>query len=158
MINLVPWKKRLHGGNEGLVTQQGVQPLAGLRDEFDRLFDHWTHWHGLPENTSEFGWRWGFDVEDRDNEIVIRAEAPGFEPHDFDVQISGDLLSIKAQHNEEKKQGNGSHCRYGTFRRAITLPERVEASKVEARYRNGVLEVHVPKGERTKGRRIPIRV
>lgn len=159
MINLVPWKNRIHGGNGGLVTRQAVHPLGELRGEFDRLFDRWSHRLGRPENNSEFGWRWGwgFDVEDRDSDIVIRAEAPGFEPGDFDVQISGDLLTITAQHKEEKKEGNGSDYRYGTFRRAMTLPDGVEAAKIEARYHNGVLEVHVPKGERAKGKRIPVK-
>ena len=74
-------------------------PLARLRDEFEAMFDRFlTRWPAA----SEWGWGtdrfWDVDVQDSDKEIRVRAEAPGFEPKDFEIHVSGNLLTIRAEH------------------------------------------------------------
>jgi HSP20 family protein len=137
-------------------------PLARFRDEFESLFDRfWAHWPTPFESSFGRGSFWGFDVDDRDNEIVITAEAPGFEADDFDVQISGNLLTISAEkrHESTGKRGDGHHAerRYASFRRTTTLPAGILADRVEAKYHNGVLELHLPKSEEIKPKRIPVK-
>jgi HSP20 family protein len=128
--------------------------LTEMRRELDSLFDRFFgDWPLLAGD----GWPmmgWGFDIDDRENEIVVRADAPGFEPEDFNVEIVGDSLVLRAEHKEE---GNGRSYRHGRLYRRVTLPHGVEADKIEARYHNGVLEVHVPKGEEAKGKRIEVK-
>jgi len=103
---------------------------------------------------------WGFDMEDTENEFVFRAELPGFEPNDLDVQVSGQLLTVKAEKKEQRteKQGNGHYRERQTrsFQRTITLPAGVDPEKIEARCHQGILEVHVPKTEKARGKRIPV--
>jgi len=65
-------------------------------------------------------------------------------------------LEVKAEHKEETKGKESSSCRYGSFRRQFTLPHGVDEQKIDARYHNGVLEVHLPKTEEAKGKRIPV--
>jgi HSP20 family protein len=92
--------------------------------------------------------------------VVVRAEAPGFEATDFDVQVSGDVLTIRAEHKEESREGGEggpAESRYGCFERWVTLPGGTDRDKVEARYRNGVLEVHLPKTPEAQGRRIEVK-
>lgn len=162
MFNLIPWKKKTNKeqGRE-LVRQQG-HPLAEMRDEFDTLFNRFlSRWAGPFGEELGLGRFWALDVEDGDQEVVVKAEAPGFEPADLDVQVSGNLLTIKAEKKEESqgKKGNGSYQqrRYRTFHRTVTLPPGTNPDKIEAKYHNGLLEVHVPKSEQAKGKRIEVK-
>ena len=95
--------------------------------------------------------RWGLDVEDKGNEYVVHAEAPGFEPADFDVQVTGDLVTVKAEKKQESKEKG---TQYRSFERSFTLPHGSAADKIEARYHNGVLDLRLPKSPEALGRRI----
>jgi HSP20 family protein len=89
---------------------------------------------------------WGLEMEEKGQEVVIRAEVPGFEASELDVQLTGNLLTIRAEHKEVPgKEGKPVERAYGRFERMLTLPEGIVPEKVAACYRNGVLEVHVPK-------------
>jgi HSP20 family protein len=137
-------------------------PLSRLREEmdtlFDRFFSRWPapfDWGPMPDRF------WDVDLQESDKEIIVRAEAPGFEAKDFDIQISGNTLLIRAEHkqeSEEKQQGyRYSERRYGQFQRSIPLPSAVNADKVDARYRNGVLELHMPRTEDPNRKRIEVK-
>jgi HSP20 family protein len=166
MFNLIPWKRKSKENEGGPLALAGPHPLARFREEVDALFDRfwqqwpdlgeaWKGWPALSEGLST--WGWAFDVDDREDEIVVRAEAPGFEPKDFHVRVSAGHLVLQAEHKEESKKGNGHHYRYGTFHRIFRLPSGIEVDKIEAEYRNGVLEVKVPKGEQAKAKRITVK-
>ena len=94
----------------------------------------------------------------RDNRFVIRAELPGLDPHnDIEVTVDGRILTIRAQRREQDDRPYRSEFRYGSFARAVRLPDRVDAADVTARYDKGVLEVSVPvPAEKPEGTRIPI--
>jgi HSP20 family protein len=113
-----------------------VPSLSGAR---------WADWD------PKVGW------EARDKEYVVRAEVPGFEPTDFDVKVTGNTVTVHAEHKDEKRGGHESYgyC-FGSFSRAFTLPHGVEESKINARYHSGVLELHLPKTEQAQGKRIPV--
>jgi HSP20 family protein len=102
---------------------------------------------------------WGLDVEDGFEEVVVRAELPGFEASKFDVQLSDNLLTVRVR----RPEGTGATApeavgrRYGRLERTLTLPAAVEPGKVEARYRDGVLEVHMPKAPGAQPRRIDVK-
>lgn len=167
MFNLIPWKRRRkEEGNGGAITNRELNPLVRFREEVDALFDRFFRdgsgfgrpWKGWPAVAGEdWSLGWGFEVDDRENEIVVRAEAPGFDPQDFDVQVSGNHMVIRAEHKQESKKKDEFSYRYGTFRRVIPLPEGIEEDKIDARYRRGVLQVSVPKGERARAKRIAIK-
>jgi HSP20 family protein len=159
MFNLIPWGK----SREGTPARRPEDnPVARLRDEFELILDRFVaHWPTPFESSLGRGSFWGFDVDDRGNEVVVTAEAPGFEADDFDVQISGNMLTITTErrHETKGKRGNGhqEERHYATFRRVANLPPGILADKVEAKYHNGVLELHVPKSEVAKAKRIPIK-
>jgi HSP20 family protein len=131
----------------------GGHPLEQFRREFDMLFDRFFGGFPMPFD-SEFGQMrlWDFGVENQDSEVVVRAELPGFDEKDLDVQCHDNLLTIRA----EKQQQDGQERRSSSFRRTVALPSGTDPDKVTATYRNGVLELHVPKSEQTHGRRIPV--
>ena len=85
---------------------------------------------------------------EREGQVVVRADLPGMSKDDIKVEVSDGLLTIQGERkNEKKEEREGycySECSFGTFYRAIPLPEGAEASKATADFRNGVLEVTVP--------------
>jgi len=159
MFHLTPWKKN----DKASEARRGAYPLARLRNECESLFNRF--FGNLP--VAGEGWDiepgWALDVDETDKEVVVRAEAPGFEAKDFDVELSGNVLHIRAEEKyEEEKKGDketGSYTerRYARFERLVTLPEYLDRDKIEASYRNGVLEVRVPKTAEAAGKQIEVK-
>jgi HSP20 family protein len=157
MKSLIPWKRNSGERGGSALIERPRDMLMEMRRELDSLFDRF--FGDWPTSFGD-GWPmmgWGFDVDDRENEIVVNADAPGFEPSDFSIEVVGDSLVLKAERKEEEEKGNGYHYRRGRFYRRVSLPHGIDAEKIEARYHNGVLEVRVPKGEEAKGRRITVK-
>ena len=151
MFSLVPWK--------GLRALAQRDPSQLMRNEFESLFDR--VFGNFPMSLSD-GWdmshRWGTDVEEKENEVIVRAELPGFEAKDINVQLTDSILTIEAKRacGESKvtEDGNRDYCH---VRRSFTLTSGLDAEKVEATYRNGVLELHIPRLPEAQPRRIEIK-
>ena len=98
-----------------------------------------------------------FDVSETDENIIVKAEVPGIEPKDIDISISGDNLTIKGEKNAEKEEkGKNYHFverSYGSFSRTIVLPASVKFEQVKAEYKKGILEITLPKSEKSKVKR-----
>jgi HSP20 family protein len=92
------------------------------------------------------------DVIDRDKEVVIRAEIPGVDKKDLDVSMTDNSITIKGSTRQEKEDKGEDYYRSeiskGSFCRTVAIPDNVDASKVKASFKDGVLELTVPK---TKG-------
>jgi HSP20 family protein len=99
-----------------------------------------------------------FDDEDR---VVVRLEAPGMDKDAFTLQVIDDRLVVRGekrvQHEESKGRYHISECAYGSFQRAIALPDQVDAHRAKAKYKRGVLRVELPKTE-ARRRRIQVEV
>lgn len=99
-------------------------------------------------------------VEDfvEDNTYVLRAEMPGIDPDkDVQIDVTGDVLTIKGERQEENKDRNRHEFHYGSFSRSVTLPPNAKADEVTATYQDGVLELRVPfDGEGPEAKRIPV--
>ncbi len=154
---LIPWKKK---NGDVKIWKEEDHPVVQLRHEFDRLWDRfWDDWRGgVPGSWQDSRWMGSrIDLHDAEKEFVLRAELPGFEPGDFDIKVSGNVLTLRAEHKEEGKQKNGSYRSYGSYVESFTLPQGIQADQIDARYRNGVLEVHLPKNEEFQGKRIEVK-
>ena len=159
MFNLIPWRKAENAG-PGALTSAQASPLNRFRHEFDALFDRFF---GLWPSTTDADWWglqpfWGVDVDDKEDKVVVRAEAPGFEANDFDIQVNGNMLTIRA----EKKQEVGEKDKGRTFterrlHRSVTLPSGTDPDQIEARYRNGIVEVELAKRPEAQARRITVK-
>jgi HSP20 family protein len=132
-------------------------PWGRLRTEFDRLFDDFMH--GLPATWgSERQPSWGLDMQESDDAIIIRADAPGFDTDDFDIEVRGDNLVLCACQSEEKTQDeDGYQWQKRELYQSVPLPTNVDAEKIDAQYHNGVLSVKLPKSEKTKSRKIQVK-
>jgi HSP20 family protein len=154
MFSLIPWRKEKHNG--GALQRADAHPLNRIRDEFDALFDHFFgNWPSFGLDPWGGQSPWGLDLQENDKDLTLRVEAPGFEVEDFDVRVSGNVLTVRAERKQEGKE-NGSGYSERRFERSLTLPVGVEVDKAEARYRNGVLELRLPKIPEAQAKRIAV--
>ncbi len=100
------------------------------------------------------------DVVARDNEIVVRAELPGVDKKNLDLSVTADSVTIKASTRQESKEEKGDYHRReiseGSFVRTVTLPASVQSKKAKASFKNGVLELRLPKAAPTQRHRIKV--
>jgi len=105
-------------------------------------------------------WAPVLDMHETENEVVLNFELPGVSEKDVALSITGDLLTLKGERtvNREFKDDNAYHAErvYGKFERSVQLPMPVQSEKVKATYRDGVLEVKLPKAEEVKPKAIKI--
>ncbi len=138
--------------------------LSGTQSEMNRLFDGFF---GRPSQVGQVGgmervWAPAVDMYETKDELVITAELPGLTEKDIQLSITGDMLTIRGERrwDQEVKQENyyrGERW-FGKFERALPLPIPVQAEKVKASYRDGVLTVTLPKAEEIKPKEIKIDV
>ncbi|MGE0743664.1 MAG: Hsp20/alpha crystallin family protein [Rhodospirillales bacterium] len=150
-------------------------PVDVFRREFDRLFDDFTTgFSGWPfarrgeaapaaRAPSVFANTPAVDVAEKDSAYEITAELPGLDEKDIEVQVADDVLTIKGEKSEAKEEKKKDYYlaerRYGTFQRAFRLPQHVDAGKIDASFKNGVLTIMLPKTAEAqqKQRKIEIR-
>jgi HSP20 family protein len=146
MWSLIPWKKERELSQSNLMSDPFAREFSRIREEFDQLLDRMWSGNSL---FSDRLWesRLGLDVEETDTHYVARVEAPGFEVGDFDVKVSGNQLQVSAERKESHDGKNGSSHRYGRLHRLLSLPEGAEMDQIDAQYRNGILELKIPKGQ-----------
>lgn len=100
------------------------------------------------------------DMYETDDEVVVEATLPGVKPEEIDVKVTGNVLTIKGERKEEKREERASYvCRersYGSFHRAVTLPAEVDVDKATAEFEHGVLTLSLPKSETVKPKSIKI--
>jgi len=130
-------------------------PLAFVRrmsSELDRLFDEWPffrlHGPGAAGTTDSPAWSPRIDVFEKDNRLVTRVDLPGVKKEDVCVEVTDGHLALSGVRKDETAEKKGNYYRtereYGSFYRAVPLPDGVKADDVKAMFANGVLEVSVP--------------
>lgn len=123
-----------------------------------RFFDRWPELNQGPTSTS--AWAPNVDIFENENELLVKAELPGVDPKDVELNVEGNVLTIsgerKLEFEDKKEHYHRVERAYGTFTRSFSLPRLIDESKIEADYKDGVLTVHVPKHEKAKPRQIKI--
>lgn len=139
--------------------------------EFERFFDSFLGRGGMPSL------RWDHplwerfaafekgvpkvDVIERDAEVVVRAEVPGFEREDLEVSVTDRSVTVKGEHRQEKKEEQGEFFRSeissGSFSRTVALPSDIDADRAEASFKNGILELTLPKLKQASRRRVEVK-
>jgi len=163
MFSMIPWKSspfKVPVGEGGALTPFGSFPkiMKRMRNEFEELFNRFYDELPFPVPEPPGAWPWGLTALDKPNEIVITAEAPGFEVGDFEVQVRGnELILHAAKKAETNEEGKYHEVRERKCYESVTLPPGVNTEKVEAKYHNGVLTITVPKTAEGKGRKVVIK-
>jgi len=115
--------------------------LGELRSRFDRMFDEWL-------DGRERAWTPAIDVVRDDGHLVVRADLPGIKPEEVKIEVDDDILTISGEHEERTDEKDDNYVRrerrYGSFARSMALPGGIDAKKITASTRDGVVEVTVP--------------
>ena len=143
MRNLMPWTG-----------------MTGLKNEMDRLLERFVEprWEEFPAMGD---WAPSLDVSETKEAFVAKVEVPGMDAGDIQVTLQENLLTIKGEKKLEKEEKDERYQRiersYGTFARSVRLPVAVDGGKVDAKFRNGLLTVTLPKAPGAKGNAIPVK-
>ena len=140
-----------------VVRWNPIRNFVSVQDELDRVF-------GRTWRTDENGarvWQAPVDVEEQPDRYTLHLELPGLKLEDIKITLEDNTLVIRGEKTRTEEQKNATYHRlervYGTFERTFSLTHAVKSDKIEAKYRDGVLEVSVPKAEEAKAREIPIK-
>ncbi len=140
----------------GLAVWSPFAELERIRKEFDRLLEDF-----LPAGTDrEQILAPPVDVYETDSEVVVKAELPGVKKEDIDVTIKENSLHIKAERKEEREDKTENVHRverfYGRIERIVPLPVEVKPEEAKAEYKDGILEIRIPKVKVTKEAKVQI--
>ncbi len=152
---------------------QKVQPAHPLSpfDEMERFFEsrfprgwlrpfdvEWPSWTGKAAPFE--GKTPSVDVIDRDNEIVVKAELPGVDKKDLDISVTRNTVTIKGSTSHEEKEEKGDYYRCeisrGSYSRTLALPSDVDENKAKAQFKDGILNLTLPKVEKAKRRNVKV--
>ncbi|MEX2381331.1 MAG: Hsp20/alpha crystallin family protein [Opitutales bacterium] len=151
--DIIPWKSRSSLARPSSLFDEPFLPMS--RRLFDDLFER-----GFGREEGIFSPT--IDVADKENEIEVTAELPGMEEKDIDITVDEHGLTLRGEKKQERKEEGENYTRmersFGSFQRYVPLASAVDREKVKARFRNGVLKIHLPKtGEALqKAKRIQI--
>jgi HSP20 family protein len=134
--------------------------LGQLHQDLNRMFD--APWAGLADlATADTHWSPPVDIREDEDHYYIKADVPGVDPKDIEVTLERGVLTIAGQRQGENREERAGYRRverfHGRFTRAFALPDTADADKVDAKVKDGVLEVVINKKESSKPRRIAVR-
>lgn len=136
--------------------------LSSMDREFDSLLDNFFGAERWPANGRSYTFTPRVNVNEKEDKFEVTAELPGMSKDEISIELHEGLLTLKGEKNLEKEETNGNyHIRersHGKFERIFTLPDYVEADKIEAEYKDGVLKVDIPKTEAPKPKEVKIKV
>lgn len=144
-----------------LMEWKPFREVSRLRREMDRLFEDFFGPGRRALRPLEMEWGPAVDVEETADQVTVKAEIPGITPKDIDISLSGDVLTLKGEKKAEREEkGKNYHLverSYGSFSRSLRLPAAVDADKIEATYKDGILIIACPKKEKVKPKVIEVK-
>ena len=145
-----------------VVRWDAFRDLNILQDRMNRLFDNAGRGWKSDEPSATTTWSPSVDIFETEGEIVVKAELPGMERKDITLNLENNVLTLKGERRFEKETKEENYHRiersYGSFLRSFTLPDAADGSKVSADFKDGVLTVHLPKGEKARPKAVEVKV
>lgn len=138
------------------------EPFRGssFQDQLNRLLHE--GFESNSEQASLTTWAPAVDIFENQHELVVNADLPDVKPEDLDIRVENNVLTIRGERKFEKKENENNYLRvervYGAFSRSFALANTVNAEAIKADYKNGVLELHIPKREEAKPKQIKVNV
>lgn len=147
MMNLVKWNP--------------WREMPAMPDRLNRFFDDPFFSMGRMAEDSGLGmWNPAVDLYEKDDHFMIKAELPGVDKNDINIDLKDRLLTLSGERTHDKEVNEENYYRrersYGKFQRAFTLPADVDSDKIEAAFNDGVLQIKVPKPEEKKAKKVTI--
>ncbi len=143
-----------------LVRWRNFDELDRLQRRFNRLFEEFS----LPTWTEEEQWMTTprAELTQTDQEVLLKLEVPGMKAEDLNIEVSKDSISIsgerKQEHREEKEGVTRTEFHYGKFHRVIPLPVKIDNTNTTAEYKDGILNLKLPKAEEEKNKVVKVQL
>ncbi len=141
-----------------IVRWDPTREVDSLQSEVNRLFD--TFVGGRPANGALRRWVPPMDLVETDDHLVLKADLPGLERDDVNIEVKDGVLTVSGERKSEHEERADGYYRveraFGGFSRSLSLPEHVDAERINASFDKGVLEVRIPKPEERKPQRVEI--
>lgn len=146
-----------------LMRWDPFRDLLSLQERMNKLFeDSLVRSANKPGEISQSTWTPPVDILERDDDITLKAELPGVQLEEVDLQIKDDILTLKGERRFEKETKKENYHRversYGIFSRSFTLPSSVDQAGIRAKLKDGILEVKLPKARSVESKPIPIEI
>ena len=143
-----------------LIHWEPFREIDTLQRQMNHLFD--TLLYPVENNQAHFGYFPLAEITETPEEVNLKLEVPGLEAKDFQVEVTADSVEISGERKSETKTQNHGQTRtefrYGKFHRSITLPVRIDNTKVKANYQDGILTLTLPKAEEEKHKVVKVNV
>lgn len=147
-----------------LVRRRPFRDLVSIQDEVNRLYNDF--FGRVPSmfdtELSRSEWTPSVDISETKDEIVVKTEVPGMNKDDIKITLQDNVLTLRGERKQEKEEKETNFHRmercYGSFTRSFNLPTVVQADKIKATYKDGILNVTLPKAEEVKPKQIPIEI
>ncbi|MCL1910978.1 MAG: Hsp20/alpha crystallin family protein [Leptospirales bacterium] len=144
-----------------ILRNRPENPFWAFQRDFDEVFDNFFLKPVRPSALFESKWMPKIDVEEDSGRITVKAELPGINESDLDVTVTDKVLTIAGEKKEEEKKEKDGRCIvserfFGSFSRSITLPAGIQADKIKAEFKGGVLNIEIPLEESKQSRKIAI--
>lgn len=135
--------------------------MLSLNSLFDRMFeDFFTPVGRSEENLATWTWRPTVDIYDEGDHVVLKAELPGVEKNDIEIDVDGRVLTLQGKRSSDNEVKEENYYRrervFGTFQRSFNLHEEVDPDKIKAEFKDGILILEIPKPEEHKPKRITV--
>jgi len=138
--------------------------MTRLRDEVESLFSRFANdpwgWGGLETGLTAWPRSFRADMAESDDEVIVTLELPGVDSKDLDINVSGQTLTVRGEKREDREEKERSYHyverQFGSFHRSIPLPASVDADKVDASFKNGVLTIRLGKRPEARPKKIPV--
>jgi HSP20 family protein len=136
--------------------------LNRLRNQLNHMFDYdLSLFRDEAADVVTGNWSPSVDIREEDNQYVFVADIPGVDPKDIEVTAVNGILTIKGEREEEKKEEKKNYKRversWGSFYRRFNLPDDADADRIDAKSKNGVLEISIPRLEAAKPKKITVK-
>jgi HSP20 family protein len=145
-----------------VVKWDPFRDLLSIQDRMNRLFEQTLSRSRSEEGIAASTWTPAVDIYETPETIVLKAELPGLSREDIEIQIRDNALTLKGERRFAKDVQQENYLRieraYGAFQRSFTLPATIQQDKIRAVFRDGVLELTLPKAEEAKPKKIAIEV
>ena len=142
-----------------LMRWNPMREMDTMRERMNALFDNVF---SRRQETEEGLWGWSpaVDLYEDDSKYVVKAELPGVEKENIQINLTGRVLSLRGERGDDKEIKEEKvyrrECSYGRFERTFTLPAEVDPDSIKADYKDGVLKIEIPKPEEQKPKQISV--
>lgn len=145
-----------------IVRWQPYGAVASLQDSINKLFQDAFSRANIDEDFALSAWKPVVDIFDKDDAIVIHAELPGVKKENVAIEVKDNVLTLRGERIESKEIKEDKYYRkertFGSFHRAFTLPAAVNPDSIRATFKDGVLEIEIPKPEEQKPKQVKISI